>query len=108
MRRVGISRGRMQQGNEGEGRNSSELFQKPLKQCGEPCTMHGCSVVMETPHDTTKDSNDHGKEKKRQIYPQVSQSPNYIILNRARCPSISTESCLERVCCIASRLHVRC
>lgn len=46
---VGISRGRVQQGNEREGWDSSGLIQGPLWQCGEPHTMHGCAIATETP-----------------------------------------------------------
>lgn len=49
----GISRGRVQHGNEREGWHSLGLIQGPLWQCGEPHTMHGCVIATETPPSTT-------------------------------------------------------
>lgn len=100
---MGISRGRVQQGNEREGWDSSELIQGPLWQCGEPHTMHGCAIATETPPLTTAMECKEGREKGKRLNLKEpssttsqsgTQTGSYITLNR---PGLYS-SCLERVC----------
>lgn len=69
VRRVEISRGRVQHGNEREDRHSSGLIQRPLCETPLPATMHGWAIVTETPPSITAMVDKEGAEKEPSLTP---------------------------------------